>query len=131
MLLTLKLVRNAFNFLFEEIYFLSRIYLLLASNDNPPSIPQASEDIIEMESKFSKTSQDKIINEQEKILKQIKAQKLADKNTLEGWVSADRGRVTTLKNFSKFNHVSHGNIDVNKHTQGITHPYENSSISLE
>ena len=130
MLLALKLVRNAFNFLFEEIYFLNRIYLLLASNDNPPSIPQASEDIIEMESKFSKTSQDKIINEQEEILKKIKAQKLAEKNILEDWpwVSGDRGRVTTLGNFSKFNHVSHATTEVNKHTQGIIHPYEHSSI---
>ena len=84
-----------------------------------------------MESKFSKTSQEKIVNEQQEILKQIKAQKLANPKKLEGNRSDDR-TVTMLDkqlskkngNCSNFNHVSHATIEVNKHTQGTILPYE-------
>ena len=107
-------------------------HFLLASKDNPPSIPQTSEDILEMESKFSKTPQDKIVNEQEEILKQIKAQTLANQKNLEGNRSDNRGTVTTIDkqpmkkngNSSKSNHVSHTDIEVYKHTQGTIAPYK-------
>lgn len=85
-----------------------------------------------MESKFSKTSQDKIVTEQEEILKQIKAQKIANQKNLEGNRSDDRQTVTMLdkkplkknRNSSNINHVSHATIEVNKHPQGIIPPYE-------
>ena len=115
------------------------VYLFLAPKDNPSSIPQTSEDIIEMESKFSKTSQDKIVNEQQEILKQIKAQKLANQKKLEGTKCDDRGTVTMhdkqpLKkngNCSSFNHVSHATIEVNRHTQGTMPPYETVPFYLK
>ena len=78
-----------------------------------------------MESKFSKTSQDKVINEQEEILKQIKAQKVANQKDLEENRSGDRGTVTTQpkrkigNDFKKSNHVSAATIQVNQHSQGI------------
>lgn len=73
-----------------------------------------------MESKFSKQSKDKVIGEQEKILKQIEKQKLVERKIVKDSRCAN---ATTCdeqwktENQSKPNHVSHAAIEVN-HIQG-------------
>ena len=78
-----------------------------------------------MESKFSTTYQDKVINEQEEILKKIKAQKMANQKDPEETGSYDRETVTTQpkkdigNDFKKCNCVSAATIQVNQHAQCI------------
>lgn len=77
-----------------------------------------------MESKFSTTYQDKVINEQEEISKQIIAHKMANQKDPEETGSDDRGTVTTQpkknigNDFKNYNHVSAATIQVNQHAQG-------------
>ena len=120
-----------FKMLFQAVviglFFHNKIkHIFIASNGKRSLVPETSDDILKMESKFSKQSKDKIINEQEKILKQIKNQQLPEKKALEE-IKFNKGgmphdEVRSNENKSK-SHVSRATIEVNKCTKGIIEGY--------
>ena len=90
------------------------------------SVPHTSEDILDMESRFSKQSGDQIKKEQENILKKIqqeKEQKMAEgkkaveNRTSNGKTTHDKQWYSTNKDQLK-SHFSHATFPNNAHVEG-------------
>ena len=85
------------------------------------SVPQTSEDILNMESRFSKQSEDQIKKEQEDILKKIQRQKMAEKRSIVEHRSSNGGtthdKQSTNDDKSK-SHFSSATVHVNSHVEG-------------
>ena len=94
-----------------------------------PSVPQTSEDIFNMESRFSYQSEDQVRKEQEHILNKIKQEKKEQKNTEKnieehhihrtGLGSCDEQWWSKKEDQSRFNnHVFCETLQVNTRTKG-------------
>ena len=90
-------------------------------------VPQTSEDILKMESRFANQSEDQTRKEQESILKKIQqGQKIPERKDLkDAQSSVGQKQVDerwTMKNENQpkhNNHVSHATLEVNKHIKGL------------
>ena len=103
------------------------MYQFPASN-NTCAVRQTSEDIVDMESRFSNQSKDQIIKEQEQLLKDIKRKE--EKKNKQEKDNTDHNKYNERtqndeqwknENQSKLNnHVSHAAINMNAYVKGET-----------